>query len=110
LQHLEGLAELALKAPRCTTCPFWGDLFEALVSMGELERAHMLLAEIDVHRHVVERPGTKRRANQRRAARDALQQSVAILDELGAKLRPARRAPRHALSRVGESFCGHHSG
>ena len=34
LQHLEGLPELALNGPYWATYPFWGDLFDALVSLA----------------------------------------------------------------------------
>jgi DNA-binding CsgD family transcriptional regulator len=58
LDHLDGLPEVALRGPYWATYPFWGDLFEALAALGQLERAQSLLAEIDAARHVVERPGT----------------------------------------------------
>ena len=58
LAHLEGLTEVALEGPYWATYPFWGDLFEALVAVGELDRAHALLADIDTHRLVSQRPGT----------------------------------------------------
>jgi DNA-binding CsgD family transcriptional regulator len=131
------------------TYPFWGDLFEALVAAGELERAHSLLGDIDVHRLALERPGTapvlarcrghvlaasgslegvdlleealhleqerqvplerartqlvlgevRRRAKQRRAARETLQEALAGFESLGAQLWAARA--RSELARVG---------
>ncbi len=57
LEHLEGLTEVALEGPYWATYPFWGDLFEALVAVGELERAHALLADIDTRKLRVQRPG-----------------------------------------------------
>jgi DNA-binding CsgD family transcriptional regulator len=57
LQHLEGLSEPALLGPYWAIYPLWGDLFEALVSLGEIDRAQSLLAGLDGHRHAVERPG-----------------------------------------------------
>jgi hypothetical protein len=54
LQHLAGLGELAMTAPYWATYPLWGDLFEALVSRGELERALGLLAELDEGRFAIE--------------------------------------------------------
>jgi DNA-binding CsgD family transcriptional regulator len=149
-EHLEGLTEVALKGPYWATYPFWGDFFESLVALGDLERAQELLADIDTHRHVIERPGAapvlarcrglvltaagsteegsasfeealrlqqgrpaplerartllalgeaQRRARRRRAARDTLQQALAILEELGASLW-AERATKE-ISRIG---------
>lgn len=96
LQHLEGLAELALNGPYWTTYPFWGDLFEALVSLGELERAHSLLADLDAHRHAVERPGTAPVLARCRglvlAASGSVNEGVASLDE-ALRLQAARPAP-----------------
>jgi DNA-binding CsgD family transcriptional regulator len=57
-EHLADLTTVALTGPYWATYPFWGDLFEALVSLGELEGAHELLADIEAHRHVMERPGS----------------------------------------------------
>jgi DNA-binding CsgD family transcriptional regulator len=58
LEHLEGLTEVALEGPYWATYPFWGDLFEALVAVGEFDRAHALLTDIDTHRLLSQRPGT----------------------------------------------------
>jgi DNA-binding CsgD family transcriptional regulator len=57
LQHLDGLAEVALRGPYWVAYPFWGDLFEALTSLGQLGRAESLLAELGALVHA-ERPGT----------------------------------------------------
>jgi DNA-binding CsgD family transcriptional regulator len=58
LHHVAGLTKLALEGPYWATYPFWGDMFEALVHVGDFERALALLAEVDGHRHAVERPGS----------------------------------------------------
>jgi DNA-binding CsgD family transcriptional regulator len=58
LQLLDGLPEVALNGPYWATYPFWGDLFEALVSLKELERARSLLADIDARGHLAERPAS----------------------------------------------------
>ena len=50
LHHLAGLSEVGLTGPYWVTYPFWGDLFESLVSVGNLEHAHSLLEDIDQHR------------------------------------------------------------
>jgi DNA-binding CsgD family transcriptional regulator len=85
LQRLEGLSEVALKGPYWATSPFWSDLFEALVSLGEVERARALLAEIEAHRHVFERPGTAPVIARCRglvlAASGSLEESLASLEE-----------------------------
>jgi DNA-binding CsgD family transcriptional regulator len=137
LVHLEALTEVALEGPYWATYPFWGDLFESLGAEGELERAEALLADIDAHGLLVQRPGTApvlarcrglvlvasgraedgidsleealrlqdgrpvpferartllllgtfhRRERRRRAARETLQQALAIFDALGARM------------------------
>jgi DNA-binding CsgD family transcriptional regulator len=58
LNHLGRLCEVAVTGPYWATYPLWGDLFEALVCLGQLERAQSLLRDIDAHRLAVERPGT----------------------------------------------------
>ena len=58
LPHLDGLQDLALEGPYWATYPFWGDLFETFVSLGELDQARTLLADLDLHRHTEERPGS----------------------------------------------------
>jgi DNA-binding CsgD family transcriptional regulator len=58
LQLLEGLFELALSGPYWATYPFWGDLFEALVALGQLERAQSLFVDLHEHGLTLERPGT----------------------------------------------------
>ena len=85
LEHLEGLSEVALKGPYWATFPFWGDLFEALVSVGEVERARALLVEIEAQRQVLERPGTAPVIARCRglvlAASGSLEESIASLEE-----------------------------
>jgi DNA-binding CsgD family transcriptional regulator len=96
LQHLEGLPELALNGPYWTTYPFWGDLFDALVSMRELERARSLLADLDARRHVVERPGAAPMIARCRglvlAASGSVEKGIASLDE-ALRLHDTRPAP-----------------
>ena len=58
LDHFADLPDLALTGPYWATYPFWGDLVEALVSGGEVERAQSLLADLEAHRLAVELPGT----------------------------------------------------
>jgi DNA-binding CsgD family transcriptional regulator len=96
LDHLAGLPELALRGPYSVTYPFWGDMFEALVSLGELERAHSLLGEIDAHRLVEERPGTAPVIARCRglvlAASGSLDEGIAMLEE-SLRLQEARPVP-----------------
>ncbi len=96
LHHLAGLPELGLRGPYSVTYPFWGDLFEALVSLGEVERAHSLLADLDRHRLAIERPGTAPVLARGRglvlAASGSLEEGVASLEE-ALHLQQARPAP-----------------
>jgi DNA-binding CsgD family transcriptional regulator len=96
LTHLEGLSELALTGPYWVTYPFWGDLFGALVSLGRLEEAQTLLAEIDDHRHAVERPGTAPTLARCRglvlAASGSVDEGIAWLEE-ALRLQEGRPAP-----------------
>jgi DNA-binding CsgD family transcriptional regulator len=96
LHDLEGLPGLALSAPYWATYPFLGDLFEALVRLGELERAQSLLAEIDEHRLSVQRPGAAPLLARCRglvlAASGALDAGLASLEE-ALRLQEARPAP-----------------
>jgi DNA-binding CsgD family transcriptional regulator len=96
LHHLAGLPELALSGPYSVTYPFWGDLFEALVSLGKLEHAQSLLANLERHRLATERPGTGPVLARGRglvlAASGSLDEAVASLEE-ALRLRQARPAP-----------------
>jgi DNA-binding CsgD family transcriptional regulator len=96
LDHLDGLSELALSGPYWATFPFWGDLFEALVSLGEVDRAQKMLADIDVHRHAAERPGTAPMLARCRglvmAASGSLEEGAAWLEE-SIRLQQGRPAP-----------------
>ena len=87
LQHLAGLSELALTGPYWVTYPFWGDLFEAFAALGELERAHSQLADIERHLQVAERPGTAAVLARCRglvlAASGSLDEAVASLEDVG---------------------------
>jgi DNA-binding CsgD family transcriptional regulator len=85
LQHLEGLFELAATGPYWAAYPFWGDLFEALAARGEVERARVLLADLDEPRVAVERPGTAPVLARCRglvlAASGSLDEGIATLEE-----------------------------
>jgi DNA-binding CsgD family transcriptional regulator len=85
LRHLDGLFELAVTGPYWAAYPFWGDLFEALASLGEVERARSLLAHLESHRLAVERPGTAPVLARCRglvlAASGSLDEGIATLDE-----------------------------
>jgi DNA-binding CsgD family transcriptional regulator len=147
---LDGLTDVALEGPYWATYPFWGDLFEALVALEEVERAQALLADLDAGEYVAARPGAgpvltrcrglvlaasgsldegsvaleealrlherypaplehgrtllalgtvRRRGRRRTAARTALQQALAIFEELGSKLWAAKA--RAELGRLG---------
>jgi DNA-binding CsgD family transcriptional regulator len=78
------------------TYPFWGDLFEALVSLGELERAQSLLADLDEHRLADERPGTAPVLARCRglvlAASGSLEEGAASMEE-ALRLQEAHPAP-----------------
>jgi DNA-binding CsgD family transcriptional regulator len=156
LVHLDGLTELGLEGPYWATYPFWGDLFETLVSVGDVDRALAVLADLDRHGHVDERPGTapvlarcrglvqaasgsledaavsfeealhlgracpvplergrsllalgeaRRRTRSRRAAREALNEALAIFESLGAM--PWAERARKELARVGGRAISH---
>ena len=96
LHHLVGLPELALRGPYSVTYPFWGDLFEALVSLGERKHAHSLLADLDEHRLAIERPGTAPVLARCRglvlAASGSLDEGIDLLEE-ALRLQDARPAP-----------------
>jgi DNA-binding CsgD family transcriptional regulator len=94
--HLADLTEVALTGPYWATYPFWGDLFEALVSLGELDGAHELLAAIDAHGHVLERPGSAPVLARCRglilAATGSTDEGIALLEE-ALLLQQARPVP-----------------
>jgi len=58
LGYLAGLTEVALHGPYWAAYPFWGDLVEALVSVGDLEDARSLLLDLEGARLADERSGT----------------------------------------------------
>jgi DNA-binding CsgD family transcriptional regulator len=96
LHHLAGLSELALTGPYWATYPFWGDLFEALVSLGEIERAQSLLSDLDRHRLATERPGAAPVLARSRglilAASGSLDDGIASIEE-ALRLQQAHPAP-----------------
>ena len=96
LHHLEGLSDLALTGPYWATYPFLGDLFEALVSLGELERARSLLADIDGSRLAIERPGIApvlaRCSGLVLAASGSVEKGIASVED-ALRLQDARPAP-----------------
>jgi DNA-binding CsgD family transcriptional regulator len=57
LSHVHGLTPVALEGPYWATYPFWGDLFEALLALDDVERAHALLADLDARAYAAGRPG-----------------------------------------------------
>ena len=91
-----GAARACAQRPVLGDFPFWGDLFDALVSLRELERARSLLADLDAHRHVVQRPGTAPVIARCRglvlAASGSVEKGIASLDE-ALRLQEARPAP-----------------
>jgi DNA-binding CsgD family transcriptional regulator len=83
--HLEGLTTVALEGPYWATYPFWGDLFESLVALDEVERAQGLLADLDARAYAAERPGTRPILARCRglvlAASGSLDEGSALLEE-----------------------------
>jgi DNA-binding CsgD family transcriptional regulator len=109
LDHLEGLTELALHGPYWAAYPFWGDLVEALVSVGDLDGARSLLVDLDGRGLAAERPGTAPVLVRCRglvlAASGSLEESVAELEE-ASRLERDRSVPlEHArtLLALGEA-------
>lgn len=83
LQHLDGLAEVALKGPYWVAYPFWGDLFEALAALSQFERAQSLLEELDalsVERPAIA-PGVARSRGLVLAASGSLDEAAIALEE-----------------------------
>jgi DNA-binding CsgD family transcriptional regulator len=91
LDHLEGLTELALHGPYWAAYPFWGDLVEALVSVGDLDGARSLILDLDGRGLAAERPGT---APILVRCRGLILGAFGSLEESVAELEEARRLER----------------